>query len=100
MLRRSGHTTFTACNGLEALQTLQEHPEVDAVILDALMPVMSGEEAFRQIKDLWPSIRVIIVSGLVSENLEDRFGGGTPDGFLRKPFTLDALNDAVTVALN
>jgi len=45
MLERGGFKTLSAENGLKAILAVQEHPEVSAVVLDVLMPVMSGDDA-------------------------------------------------------
>ena len=79
---------------------VQEHPEVNAVLLDVLMPLMNGEEAFREIRKSWPAIRVILISGFNADELAQRFGNSPPDGFVQKPFTIANLTGAVNGALN
>lgn len=100
MLECRGFKTVVAGNGLEALQALQQHPEVDAVLLDCRMPVMDGPEAFREIRKSWPAVRVILISGFGSEEVTRLCGDPGPDGFVQKPFTLANLTGAVSGALN
>ena len=100
MLECRGFKTFVAGNGMEALQALQQHPEVNAVLLDILMPVMAGPEAFREIRKSWPTIRVILISGFDSEEVARLCGNPPPDGFVQKPFTLANLTGIVNGALN
>jgi two-component system cell cycle sensor histidine kinase/response regulator CckA len=100
MLQRAGYKVFTASNGLEAIETLVANPDLHGVIMDLLMPVMSGEEAFQKMKDLRPSVRIIIVSGVSDEELYSRFDRSLPDGILQKPFTLGTLTEVVSCTLN
>jgi CheY-like chemotaxis protein len=100
MLKCQGFKTFSASNGLEALHALERHPEINAVLLDVLMPVMNGEEAFREMRRSWPDVRVILVSGFVQNEIDQRFGTPPPDGFMQKPFTFEKLTGALCGALN
>jgi CheY-like chemotaxis protein len=47
---------------------LREHP-VDAVILDMVMPERDGFEALRELKELFPEIRIVAVSGAAESEL-------------------------------
>jgi CheY-like chemotaxis protein/anti-sigma regulatory factor (Ser/Thr protein kinase) len=57
-----GHRTRQAANGVEALERIAEQLP-DAVISDIRMPVMDGIELFRIIKDRYPSIKDILMTG-------------------------------------
>lgn len=52
---------FNVANGAELIYSLASNP-VDVILLDIKMPVMSGFEALKIIKDKYPHIRIIIVS--------------------------------------
>ena len=52
----------TATNGLQALEFIQENP-VDVILADIKMPGMSGLELSKEIEKLYPSIRIVILSG-------------------------------------
>lgn len=47
VLEAAGHVTRSARNGEEALRTLRAEPRVDVIVLDLMMPVMSGWEFCR-----------------------------------------------------
>ncbi len=87
MLTPQGFKTFAARNGLEALEMLQQHPEIDAVLLDVEMPVMNGADAFREMRENWPGVAVFVISGFGAAELNIRFGTPSPYGFIQKPFT-------------
>src|SRR4051812_45396644 len=64
ILRSQGHMVQTAASGPEALALLHEHP-IDLVILDVMMPEMSGIEVLKHIKSnpVTHEIPVLVVSG-------------------------------------
>jgi CheY-like chemotaxis protein len=60
-----GYSVFTASSGEEALETLELH-QVDAVVLDYLMPGMDGEETARRARELRREIPIILSSGCLT----------------------------------
>jgi CheY-like chemotaxis protein len=60
-----GYSVLTAISGEEALETLELH-QVDAVVLDYLMPGMDGEETARRIRKLRSDIPIILSSGCLT----------------------------------
>jgi DNA-binding NtrC family response regulator len=67
-LSKSGYDIITANNGMDALKKLKE-TSVQVVFLDVMMPVMDGMETLREIKNLYPNLEVIMLTGQAS--LED-----------------------------
>jgi CheY-like chemotaxis protein len=100
MLECLGFKTLGAANGLEALQQMERNPGVGAVLLDVLMPVMDGEETFRQMRSMWAGVPVILISGFALGEMAGRFGEPLPNGYIQKPFTLAKLAGAVRGVLN
>lgn len=91
ILERAGHRVVTAANGQEALEVADEEgQDLDLVILDINMPLLSGREAFNRLRGKIPGIKVLIASGL---DLDPRIDPllREADGYLRKPFYLDEL---------
>lgn len=91
LLEEHGHQVISAANGQEALRLMQQGPRPDFVVLDLMMPVMSGWELRGQMlrhPDL-ATIPTIVISGdtkAVARRADLRV-----DGYLSKPFELDDL---------
>jgi CheY-like chemotaxis protein len=65
LLSEEGFTVETAVNGLQALERLLSGPRPDVVLLDLMMPVMTGWDLMARVaeeRSLW-GLRVIVVSG-------------------------------------
>lgn len=95
-LRRQGYRALIATNGKIALQSLQKHPEVKAIILDMMMPIMNGPTFIKHARKLgFKDIPIIVLTGMNDFSREDRvaklkqFGVHT---VLTKPIDLDRLN--------
>jgi two-component system, cell cycle sensor histidine kinase and response regulator CckA len=93
MLTRLGHNVFVARSGLDALSIFQEHREkIDLVILDMIMPGMSGTETFERLKAIDPGVNVLLSSGYpLNGPAEDILRRGCR-GFIQKPFTIEQLD--------
>jgi two-component system, cell cycle sensor histidine kinase and response regulator CckA len=92
MLREQGYLVLEAANGEDALRVMQEHhAPIHLVITDVMMPEMDGAELVSLLRDWYPGMRVLFISGYSKQFLEAR--GDTVEGsaFLPKPFSLDAM---------
>lgn len=61
-LNRRGISANGALSGLEALNMMEEK-EFDVVVLDVRMPGMDGLQVLREIKNRWPFVEVILLTG-------------------------------------
>ena len=97
-----GYTVLQAAHGREALAVLGRAQAVDAVILDILMPEMEGIEATREIRKLWPSLPILVVSGgdrsgwTSALDMASKLGANRT---LPKPFTPQQLADNLEALL-
>ncbi|HYO64960.1 MAG TPA: response regulator [Archangium sp.] len=94
ILEGEGHQVFTARNGLDALDTLGRE-QLDLVLLDLMLPLVNGLEVLETLRREAPSTAVIVVTSCGREALK----GQSVQGFLRKPFSLEALLGAVKSVL-
>jgi DNA-binding NtrC family response regulator len=65
LMEKRGVKTLTAASGTKALQILEE-ARVDVVVLDVKMPGMDGVETLKRIKQKYPLIEVIMLTGHAS----------------------------------
>jgi PAS domain S-box-containing protein len=92
ILEHHGYRVITATNGELGVEAAREnHKDLVAVILDLTMPVMGGEEALGRIKDIAPSLPVILSSGYDASQATNRFGEDLLAGFLHKPSTVSEM---------
>ena len=87
MLQDLGYRVILAENGREAVEIYQNNPGlIDLVLLDMIMPTMSGTEDFFLLKKLDPEVKVLLSSGYVSEDEVQEVLKAGAAGFLRKPY--------------
>ncbi len=84
-----------ARNGVEALETLNQHPDIDVIISDINMPEMDGLTLLEQIRKLDPNIRAIIVSAYGDmKNIRTAMRRGAVD-FLTKPIDFEDFEETL-----
>lgn len=101
MLTRYGYTVLTAMSGAEALALFSNWPEVevDLLLVDLIMPGMSGEETVRRISELRPGIAVLYFSAYSEmESLRPQYARGVP--YIAKPFTSLQLSKKIREVLD
>jgi CheY-like chemotaxis protein len=95
LLRAEGHAVFVAENGSVALRLMRAQPRPDVVVLDLMMPVMSGWEVLEQLEtdtDIC-DIPVLVVSAMAAPHGFSSAGGARMS--LPKPPDLDVLLEAI-----
>jgi len=87
IVRRQGHQVLTAANGAEAVDLFRRQ-QPDLVLMDAMMPVMDGFEAARQIKALAGEtlVPIIFLTSLTESEALARCLEAGGDDFLAKPY--------------
>jgi len=98
LLQSLGYTVITARSGKEAIETLQTtlpSSPPDLVILDMIMPQMGGGKTYDRMKEIHPSIKVLLSSGYsINGQAEEILKRGC-NGFIQKPFTMRALSQSI-----
>jgi PAS domain S-box-containing protein len=94
-LRFYNYDVITANNGAECISKfIQKGMKCTVVLMDMMMPVMGGKTAGAAIRKIDPNIRIVGMSGLMTETLDEN-DERIFDHFLRKPFTGKELMDAL-----
>jgi PAS domain S-box-containing protein len=86
-LAELGYTALQAENGAAALQVIAQHPGIDLVVTDIIMPGgMNGVELAQKIRQLHPGIRIIYSSGFPANALAERSMPLVDGPLLHKPY--------------
>ncbi|MBD2606466.1 response regulator [Scytonema hofmannii FACHB-248] len=95
-LETYNYQVLTASDGVEAVAIYAQHQqEISVVLLDMMMPWMDGAIAIRTLQKINPHVKIIAMSGLLSnQNIAESAGTGVK-GFLSKPCTARELLQAI-----
>ena len=90
-LKKKGYTVDFAQNGLEAIKKVEKHEEYFIVFLDIFMPEISGLEVLKKIKQIRPSLFVVIMTaqGTMKNTIEAMQRGAYE--YISKPFDMDEI---------
>ncbi len=98
LLEKLGYQVLEATCGEGALEIFTKHNgNIDLVILDVVMPGLSGLQTLERLRALDSRVRVLLCSGMSETDVEH-----LPDGvsFIPKPFPLEILSQKIAAALN
>ena len=88
-----GFIVRTAVNGREALEIFKTHQdEIAVVILDMVMPGLTGMETFEAMKAMDPKVKVLLASGYSYQGQAEAILEDGCQGFIEKPFDIEALS--------
>jgi two-component system cell cycle sensor histidine kinase/response regulator CckA len=92
-LTNLGYTVLMARNGEEGLKIFSGNPsKIDVAVLDVAMPLMSGDEALKKMRELKPELIAVLSSGLpYSRNM----AGDLDTTFLAKPYSITTLAQTI-----
>jgi DNA-binding response OmpR family regulator len=80
-----------ASNGQEAIDILSQDNDIDLVILDWHIPIVSGKEVYDWIKKTYPDLPVLVITGDYITNVEH---------ILYKPFAVNILLEKISLLLD
>jgi two-component system cell cycle sensor histidine kinase/response regulator CckA len=100
MLETLGYEVITAADGLEGVSRYRDlWRKIDLVILDMVMPNMSGGDCFRRMKEINPKARVVLSSGYSMDgSIQEVMNEGIL-AFIQKPYRLEELSRVVGTAV-
>ncbi len=101
VLEEKGYRVITCSDGQEALAISQRHDgPIDLLLTDVIMPGLSGPRVARILREKYPSVHVVFMSGYSDDELA-RYDA--PEGhlkFFQKPFCMDSLLREIRMLLN
>jgi CheY-like chemotaxis protein len=96
MLESFGYTVVEAKDGREAVDLFRrEHAEIDMVLLDQLMPRLTGEAALAEMRKIAPGVRAVLASGYDESDRIGEIVAAGFGGFLQKPFRRQELGEMI-----
>lgn len=101
ILERIGYHVLIAASGSEAIELYRHYQDqINLVLLDVILPDISGDQIFQQLKRCNPNATVIVISGYqVDQQVSSLLAQGCVD-FLQKPFPNKTLANKVRAALD
>ncbi|MBX7138146.1 MAG: response regulator [Oligoflexia bacterium] len=100
-LRHLGYVVEMASSGAEALEIYAEDPKaIDLVVLDMLMPQLSGADVFERVRQLNPDAKILLMSGFASMEVVKKLLNSGAKGFMPKPFTIEELAKKIRDSLD
>lgn len=100
-LEHKGAIVEIGRNGREALERLEQHDDIDLVLMDVMMPEMDGYEATRLIRQQprWRKLPIIAVTAKAMKDDQQRCLQAGANDYLAKPIDLDRLFSLIRVWL-
>lgn len=86
---------YCAVNGLEAVNIMRKHPEIELILMDIKMPHMSGYEATPLVKEINPAVKVIATTAFALQDDEEAVRSVGCDSYVTKPINVNVLVNEV-----
>ncbi len=101
MLEEMGYRVITATSGQEAVDIFEKRKdEIDMVILDMVMPGVSGGKSYDRLKELDPDVRVLLSSGYSMDGEAAEILKRGCNGFIQKPFDMKEISNKIREILD
>ena len=91
LLERLGYTVLLASNAEDAREMFEQHPSIDLLLTDVVMPGASGPELVTQLMERRPTLKVIYMSGYTDDAIVHHGILDSGVAFLQKPFSSETL---------
>jgi CheY-like chemotaxis protein len=100
LLERQGYTVLLAANADEARKLFDQHPLIDLLLTDVVMPGASGPELVKELVARRPTLRVLYMSGYTEDAIVHHGVLDPGVEFLHKPFSAESLGQKIREVLN
>ncbi|MEK6571246.1 MAG: PAS domain S-box protein, partial [Bacteroidota bacterium] len=101
LLQEKGYRVLAAKNGIEAVEKYKKRQDKIALVLTDLgLPILSGWDAFRQMKEINPKVKVIIASGYLDPNAKSELLKHGAKDFVQKPYEPNEILEKIREVLD
>ncbi len=90
----------TAKNGSEILENLKQNPLIDVILMDIEMPVMNGIEATQKIKELFPQVKIVMITIYDDDDYIFNAIKAGADSYILKDTKAEKIYETITDTLN
>ena len=96
LLEELGYTVFPVMSGQEAIDFFRrKQDKIDMIIMDMIMPGLSGSETFDRLKEINPDAKILLSSGYSVDGQASKILRRGCDGFIQKPFNMNQLAEKI-----
>ncbi|MCJ7772369.1 MAG: response regulator, partial [Desulfobacterales bacterium] len=100
LLEILGYKVILTKSGRETIDVYQKEKEkIDLIILDMVMPGMSGGDTYDKLKEINPDVKVLLSSGYGLNGQAEKILERGCKGFIQKPFNLEELSKKIREVL-
>ncbi len=100
ILGKLGLQVIAAVDGADAIQKAERHAgPIDLLLADVIMPRMNGRELYERLRESRPELLVVFMSGYTDDVIAEQGVLDEEVRFLQKPFSMNALSEAIRGAL-
>ncbi|MCJ7771573.1 MAG: response regulator, partial [Desulfobacterales bacterium] len=100
LINKLGYDVVTASSGQEGISAYEKKPDdINMVILDLIMPGMTGSETFENLKKIDPNAKILLSSGYSLDGKAKEILKKGCDGFIQKPFNINQLSQKLSEIL-
>lgn len=98
-LRGLGYRVLCAEDGASAVELVCGENDIDAVLLDMVMPHMDGRATYLALREVRPDVRVVLTTGFALNEEAQRILNLGVREFIAKPFSVEALSQVIARAV-
>jgi PAS domain S-box-containing protein len=101
MLTELGYDVILAEDGEQAIEIYEQRKDsIKLVLLDMVMPKLTGSETFSRLKDINSAVKVLFCSGFAPGGVVDELFTAGAGGYISKPFSLENLGKEIATLLS
>jgi CheY-like chemotaxis protein len=95
-----GYSVITADSGIRAIEIYRKKAKlIDIVVLDMIMPGLSGKDTYERLKQINPDVKVLLASGYTLEGQAKEILDSGCNAFIQKPFRIEQLSTMIRKVL-
>jgi CheY-like chemotaxis protein len=95
-----GYSVITADSGVRAIEIYRKKAKlIDIVVLDMIMPDLSGKDTYERLKQINPDVKVLLASGYTLEGQAKEILDSGCNAFIQKPFKIEQLSTMIRKVL-